>query len=215
MENNSKLTKIYIVRHGQTEANEQKIVSGYFDSPLTSNGEQQAQRRAEDLKHIHFDVVFSSDLVRAKRTAEIIVSDRQLAVNTTRLIRERFFGDWEGRLISEVVEESKKMIAWRETLSEDGKRASKMNFGYESDNDIAWRLITFLREVAVIYSGKTLLVVAHGSIMRALLMHLGFALYEELPSGSIENTGYIVLESDGVDFFIKETVGINKVKIEN
>lgn len=215
MENNSKLTKIYIVRHGETEANAARVVSGHFDTSLTLVGEKQAESRKESLKHIHFDAVFSSDLVRAKRTAEIIASDRQLAVNTTRLIRERCFGNWEGRLISEVVEESKKMIAWRETLTEEGKRASKMNFGYESDNDIAWRLITFLREVAVTYLGQTLLVVVHGSIMRALLMHLGFALYEELPSGSIENTGYVVLESDGVDFFIKETVGINKIKLEN
>ena len=200
MENNSNLTKIYIVRHGETEANAARVVSGHFDSPLTSIGEEQAESRRESLKHINFDAVFSSDLVRAKRTAEIIAVDRKLAVNTTRLIRERCFGRWEGRPISEVVEESKKMLAWRETLTEEGKRASKMNFGYESDNDIAWRLITFLREVAVTYLGQTILVVVHGSITRALLMHLGFAKYDELPSGSIENTGYIVLESDGVDF---------------
>ena len=215
MENNSKLTKIYLVRHGQTEANEQEIMSGHFDSPLTPNGENQAQKRGETLKHIHFDAVFSSDLVRAKRTAEIISSDRQLAVNTTQLIRERCFGEWEGRPISEFVEANEKLFALQKKLSEDQKHDFKPYSYYESNNEIAGRMLTFLREIAVTYFAKTVLVVAHGSIMRSTLMRLGFAKVEEIPAGSIENTGYVVLESDGVDFFIKETVGINKVKIEN
>ncbi len=210
-----KLTKIYVVRHGETHANLNKIVSGHFDSPLTVTGEQQAKLRQESLNNVYFDAVFSSDLVRAKRTAEIITIDRKLAVNTTGLIRERFFGVWEGRLIEDVLKESKHMIEWREKLTETQKRQSKMNFGYESDEQIAWRLMIFLREVAVTYAGQTILVVVHGSIIRATLMHLGFATYDELPTGSIENTGYVVLESDGVDFFIKETLGINKVKQES
>ncbi len=215
MQKSENYTKFYIVRHGQTEANEQEIVSGHFDSPLTPVGEKQAKERAETLKHIHFDAIFSSDLVRAKRTAEVIAADRKLAVNTARLIRERCFGDWEGRPTKEVMEESRHMIEWRKTLTEEGKRASKMNYGYESDDDIAWRLMTFLREVAVTYLGQTICVVVHGSIMRAMLMHLGFANYDELPAGSIENTGYCMIESDGVDFFIRETVGVNKREIEN
>ena len=207
-----KYCTIYIVRHGQAKANVEEMVAGHFDSPLTAKGEKEAKLRAEDLKRIHFDAVFSSDLMRAKRTAEIITLGRQLAVNTTRLIRERNFGDWEGRPIKEVLEEDKKILERLSTLSEQGKRAFKINYGYESDNDIAWRLITFLREIAVSFMGQTVLVVVHGSIMRAALMHLGFANYDELPPGSIENTGYVVLESDGVDFFIKETKGVNKVK---
>jgi broad specificity phosphatase PhoE len=207
-----KYCTIYIVRHGETRANFEKVVAGHFDSPLTAKGEGEAKSRAEDLKRIRFDAVFSSDLMRAKRTAEIITLGRQLAVNTTRLIRERNFGDWEGRPIKEVLEEDKKILERLSTLSEQGKRAFKINYGYESDNDIALRLITFLREIAATFMGQTVLVVVHGSIMRATLMHLGFANYDELPPGSIENTGYAVLQSDGVDFFIKETKGVNKAK---
>ena len=88
-----------------------------------------------------------------------------------------------------------------------------MGEGYESNTEIATRFITFLREIAATYLGKNVLIVCHGSIMRATLMRLGFATYDTLPSGNIENTGYFVLESDGVDFFVKETVGINKITI--
>ena len=210
MEIPEKYCTIYVVRHGETEANLHEIVAGHFDSPLTEQGQKQAKSRAEGLKDTHFDAMFSSDLIRAKRTAEIIALDKKLAVNTTSLIRERFFGDWEGRPTKEVLEEDRKMIAWRNSLTNEQKWRSKINYGYESDEDISWRLTTFLREVAAAYIGKTICVVVHGSIMRALLMDLGFAKYDELPPGTIINTGYFVLQSDGVDFFIKETKGIKK-----
>jgi probable phosphoglycerate mutase len=204
---------IYLIRHGETQANLNKIVSGHFDSPLTEAGEDQAKIRGQELKAIAFDAVFSSDLIRAKRTAELIALDRKLAVQTHKLIRERFFGHWEGRPEGEFLKDNKELIALRKTLSDSQKPHFKYSFGYESDADIAARMITFLREIAVGFAGKTVLVVAHGSIMRATLMHLGFARQEELPAGSIENTGYVVLESDGVDFFLKETKGINKAKV--
>ena len=61
--------------------------------------------------------------------------------------------------------------------------------------------------------GKTILVVSHGGVMRYLLIHLGFGTYTNLPTGSIGNTAYIKLETDGVDFFVKETKGITKKEI--
>ena len=80
----------------------------------------------------------------------------------------------------------------------------------ESADEAVSRLLTFLREVAVAYLGKTILVVNHGTNMRSLLTHLRYATFDELPDGSLENTAYIILESDGVDFFVKKKVGVNK-----
>ena len=207
-----KYCTIYIVRHGETNANLEEIVSGHFDSPLTEKGENQARARGEDLKKIHFDAVFSSDLIRAKRTAEIISLDRQLEVNTSNLLRERFFGKWEGKTISDFIEKNKQLFELEKKFSESQRQTFKPYPDYESNSEIAGRMLTFLREAAVTYTAKTVLVVAHGSILRSLLFHLGFAKTDELPAGSIENTGYVVLQSDGVDFFVKETKGINKIK---
>jgi broad specificity phosphatase PhoE len=57
------------------------------------------------------------------------------------------------------------------------------------------------------------LAVSHGGAMRALLMHLGYATFDELRGRSVENTAYIKLDSDGIDFFVKETKGINKQQL--
>ena len=215
MENSKQYCTIYLVRHGETKANLEEIVSGHFDSPLTEKGEEQAKLRGEDLKKVHFDAVFSSDLIRAKRTAELISLNRKLEVNTAKLLRERFFGEWEGKPISEFVEKNKHLFELEKKLSEEEKQKFKLYPSYESNREIAGRMLTFLREVAATFIGKTVLVVAHGSITRGTLMHLGFAKADELPAGAIENTGYVVLQSDGVDFFIRETKGINKVNINS
>lgn len=165
------------------------------------------------MEGIHFDAIFSSDLGRSVQTAEILNVNRQLEINTTKLLRENFFGTYEGKPAKVFLADNKKLFEKRKQLSD----AEKMRFKYEptqeSDQEAAIRMITFLREIGATYGGKTVLVVSHGSIMRSFLKHLGFAKYEELPGGAIENAGYIVVESDGIDFFIKETKGVNKQKI--
>lgn len=129
-------------------------------------------------------------------------------------MRERSFGEWEGRSEEEFLETNRHLIEKLKFLSEKEKQDFKLGNGYESNSEIARRFVTFLREISATYIGQTVLVVSHGSIMRSLLMLLGFATYDGLPSGSIQNTGYFVLESDGVDFFLKKTEGI-KMSNEN
>jgi 2,3-bisphosphoglycerate-dependent phosphoglycerate mutase len=213
-----KLATIYIVRHGESESNAHidKDSSfhtqwGEFESPLTQKGEEQAQKRAEALRSIEFDAVFSSDLTRAKQTAEIIKLERKLAVQTTRVIRERSYGNYlksfKDKSREQIESEMKKELTM---LDEMAKMTYKPSPDVESPAESASRLITFLREVAVAYAGKKVLVVNHGNNMRNLLTHLGYAKFDELATGDIENTGYIVLESDGTDFFIKETHGVHK-----
>ena len=86
------LTTIYIVRHGETNQNVKRIIEGHGDTPLNENGEMQAKLISEKLRHVQFDLAFSSDLLRAKRTAEIIALEHNLLVETTRLLRERYYG---------------------------------------------------------------------------------------------------------------------------
>lgn len=73
------------------------------------------------------------------------------------------------------------------------------------------RFLTFLRELAVSQAGQTLLVVTHAGLMKHLLAHLAFANLDELSMGKIKNTGYMKLSSDGVEFFIEEVKGIEKI----
>lgn len=209
----SNFCTIYIVRHGETEHNVNHIIQGQTDSPLTEKGLKQAVEARELFKAIDFDAVFSSDLLRAQRTAEIIAAEKKLAVNTNQLLRERRFGKYESLPREAYLKENKRLFEEMKTMTESQKRQVRFGKDYENEEELAGRFITFLREIAVTYSGQTVLAVAHGGIMRALLMHLGFGSFDELRDGNtIKNTGYFVLESDGVDFFIKETVGIEKAK---
>jgi hypothetical protein len=83
-------TRVYIVRHAETEENEQKIIQGHLDTILNSEGERQADLLAKALKDIPFDVAYSSDLKRATDTAKrILVHHSGVKVQTHIAIRER------------------------------------------------------------------------------------------------------------------------------
>ena len=152
-----------------------------------------------------FDAVFSSDLIRSKRTAEIIILEKELVIQTTKALRERYFGKYQGRSFAV----NNKMIRLINNLKMmKGEEIKEV----ESDEKIISRLITFLREIAVSHAGKTVLMVSHGGPMRTLLIHLGFASPENFTEGGISNLSYIKLKSDGIEFFIEKTEGI-KIKI--
>ncbi len=195
---------LYIVRHGQTEWNAEKRTMGHSDSPLTELGVQQADFAAEELKAINFDAVFSSDSGRTQRTAEIIKLDRELIIQTSALLRERNFGSYEGKLGSEFREAVKHKLEEREKLSEDDQWSFKLADDVETDGELVERFITKVREIAVAYPGKTVLVVSHGGCIRNFLVKLGYARREDLPAGSFGNGGYIKVKSDGVDFILGE-----------
>lgn len=204
-------TTIYIVRHGESEANAKGILQGHKDFPLTTKGEEQAKILSQELKNIHFHAVFSSDLLRAKRTAEIIALERKLAVVTTQALRERYFGKLEGMYKKDRTPEIIKMFDDWNALSNEESLKYRPYDG-ETGEEMVGRLSTFLRELNIGYPGKTILIVSHGDVMRNFLVHLGWAHNYELRGKTISNTAYIKIETDGVEFFVKETFGITKNK---
>ena len=208
-ENNNYCT-IYLVRHGETEWNKKRIIMGQSDSPLTETGIEQVKATAQELKRVDFAAIFSSDLLRAQRTAAIIKLERQLAVQTTKALRERTFGHYEGMSVEEFEKIFKDSFDKLKQLTEKEQKAFKLDRDIESDDDVVGRMITRLREIAVAYPGKNVLVVSHGTSIRTFLLHIGYAKLEELKTGAVVNGGYAAVLCDGIDFFIKETRGINK-----
>ncbi|OGJ16649.1 MAG: hypothetical protein A2632_01130 [Candidatus Pacebacteria bacterium RIFCSPHIGHO2_01_FULL_46_16] len=207
--------RFYVARHGETLWNTQKIMQGHADSPLTENGINQARETAKKLEHVQFARVFSSDLLRCVRTAEIISADQDVVIKTSKLLREYSLGPFEGKELSYFLETLKKSISYRESLADELRLSHQLHPEIETEENSAMRMITFLRETAFAYPEKNVLVVSHAVIIRALLIKLGYATNDELPHGSIKNTSYVVLDSDGVDFFVRETVGIEKQKKNN
>lgn len=208
---NKNLTTFYIVRHGQTDWNIQKIIQGQLDIPLNTTGEKQVKGVAEKFKKIKFDLAFSSDLLRAKRTTEIIALEHKLAVQTTELLRERHFGKMEGQP-SQVFFTH---LTLMNRLSHEERFKHKFDKTFESDEAFVARVLTFLRETAVAHPGKTVLVGTHGGVFHVLLLHLGVITYKESDSTRIANGGYMKLKSDGIDIFIEEISGVQEVKNRN
>ncbi|MEK7581680.1 MAG: histidine phosphatase family protein [Patescibacteria group bacterium] len=191
---------LYVTRHGETQWNIQGKVQGHTDSPLTREGVKQAKNLALEFKNIKFDAVYSSDLLRAKRTAEIATLEHKLTIETTEALRERSFGKYEGS--------NKKVLDLLEELRDKNIPYETENI--ENDENLTERIITFLREVAIAYPNKTILILTHGGVLVSLLLHLGFLTREQMRQYHVGNTSYIKLVCNGVDFFIKETKRIDK-----
>lgn len=198
-------TTIVLARHGTTEWNEKGFMQGRKDSPITEKGLKVAHELKEKLKDYKFDMIFSSDLLRAKRTAEIVALEHNLDVQTTELLRERAFGKYEGQPYEIYNEEVDKIV--RE-LSEQEKMNYKHAKDIESYEEVAQRFLKFVREVALLTPGKTILALSHGALMRSVLVKLGFTTFKELGKGFIKNGAYYVIETDGIDFELKANEGI-------
>ena len=207
-ENNRDYCTLYIVRHGETEWNKNRTVMGQMDSPLTPEGVRQVEATADQLKDIHFDAIFSSDSPRAQRTAEIIRLDRDLAIQTSKLLRERKYGRFEGKPAEKFHNAVKHLLEKKEALTEEEQWKFNISDDMESDEELANRFIIQLREIAASHINKTVLVTTHGGCIRMFLVRTGYAGYKKLQGGTFQNAGYVKASSDGIDFFIEEVKGI-------
>jgi broad specificity phosphatase PhoE len=199
---------IYLVRHGQSVANIQEFFG--LDTELTDEGKKQARLLANVLKDIYFDAIFSSNLIRAKQTAEIISLGRKLAIQTKNLLREHHLGSLEGKNKAEVRESFKDLFEIAKTMHVNDRVKYKIVPDMETEEEAVSRYVTVLREIAKAYAGKNVLVVSHQGVMRFFLTHIGYVAYNELAEGSISNLGYVKLQSNGVDFKVIDTQGIIK-----
>ena len=134
--------------------------------------------------------------------------NRRLAIQTSKLLRERKYGHFEGKPSVDFYEKTKHLLEEKEKLSEKEQWKFRFSEDMESDGEVAARFITKLREVAVAYPGKVVLVATHGGCIRTFLMRVGWIEYGGLRGGSFQNAGYVKAVSDGVDFFVKEVAGV-------
>jgi len=207
-------TTFYILRHGETEWNVARRMQGHKDSPLTEAGIQQALAVADVLKDIEFSAIFSSDLLRAHRTAAIVALERDIQIKTTELLRERSFGRFEGWEVEKYREAVKEELFEVEKLSDAERMTHKQSDDIESDEETSTRLLQFLREVAVAYVGKNVLIASHGGVIRAFLLRLGWGTYQELSHNAVRNTAFVKCLSDGVEFEILDTHNVVKADLK-
>ncbi len=207
---NEKKTIIYLVRHGQTKWNEQGIILGQAESELTKLGLEQVHSLKDVLKHIHFDAIFSSDLERAIKTAEIVALERDIPIEMSKLLREKRMGIYEGKHADVLKEDNKKLLKTYKKLTDEEKWKFKRADDMESMEEICKRLLFFFHETVPKYIGKNILVVSHEAIIQSLLIHLKWGNQKEVQSGYIENSGYVQLLVSGESITINEMQGVYK-----
>ena len=177
-------TEFIVVRHGETAENLKGILQGQLDTQLNALGLRQAECVAERLKHEALDLAFSSDLSRAKITAEKIAGPHRLPVITLKALREWDLGDLQGRLISEAVREMPDLTAAFQSDIDEIRIP-----GGESRSTFYQRVADCLDELALRFPGKRILLVSHGGTIRSMFHHIAGAVPGDSRLPLTSNTG--------------------------
>jgi len=182
--------KLYLVRHGESEGNHKRIYCGHTNVELTQKGVLQAQNMAMLFKDIHIEKIYSSPLIRAYNTAIEISKLKNIEIETSDLLKERYFGDFEG-------------LNWEEIESkypEEAKKCIEQEIWYEYKNgetfdNVIKRVSKFLENIT-----DNSVIVAHGVLIRSILYYLNFIGYDNMYEYPIGNCHVLFIEDDKIHY---------------
>ena len=177
------MARLILVRHGQSVWNASNRFTGWTDVGLSEQGVEEAEDAGRQLSEIRIDVVHTSDLVRAQRTAEIIMRHNEASEDVSTKydwrLNERHYGALQGLNKAETAEQhgAEQVRIWRRSFDvapPDG----------ESLEMTAERTIPYFTEEIVpdLVSGKNVLVSAHGNSLRSIVMHIDEISSEDIVS---------------------------------
>ena len=171
------MTRLLLVRHGETDWTVQGRFLGHTNLPLNGRGQRQAAAIAQALSCETIHAIYASDLDRAMITAQAIAGFQESTHNTVPVVpesrlREVNFGDWDGLTYAEILARDPDSVnAWQ------GDFLKTAPPGGESLRQLAGRLKPFLEDVASAYPDETFVVAAHaGSLQCLLCLALGVSL---------------------------------------
>lgn len=192
-------TVFYLIRHGESLANQQNRLCGHADWDLTDLGREQARRTAQLLRSVPVDVILSSDLLRAKHTAQAVAELKGLPVQTDPGFREIFVGPWEGQLEADVkAKEPELLAAWRQEL--------KHVPGGESVEALYDRVRAALDRAAEQYAGKHIVVATHATPIRVLTcVFSGRPLSDAVHIHPASNASVTKILWDGTQYTLEDT----------
>jgi len=149
------VTTILLARHGETDWNRDGRFQGWADPPLNELGREQAQSLADRLRETPFDAVYTSDLRRARETAEIVAAPHGVPVASDTALREIDVGSWSGLTRAQIEER------FPGAHHHDG----------ETREHHAARVVAAVERIARAHPRRRILVVSHGGSLRALRHH--------------------------------------------
>lgn len=159
------MNKLYIVRHGKTDWNVKGLLQGSTDIELNEEGILETKELAKKVNLDEIDICICSPLKRTKQTAAILIRNKVKIIYDD-LIKERGFGDYEGKkIIFDLVAQQ-----WDYKLNDS-------SHNIESIKDCLERANKFLNKIKKQFPNKTILIISHGSFMKAL--HFNLVGYSE------------------------------------
>ena len=164
---------LVLIRHGQSLWNAENRFTGWTDIDLSKKGENEARDAGEKLENVAFDVVHTSALMRAQRTAEIIIKhnkkSQDIPTYKDERLNERHYGSLQGLNKTETAEKygAEQVHIWRRSfdISPPDGESLKMT---------AERTLPYFKEDVLkhLNEGKNVLISAHGNSLRSIVMHI-------------------------------------------
>jgi 2,3-bisphosphoglycerate-dependent phosphoglycerate mutase len=154
------VTRVVLLRHGQTAWNAEQRIQGQLDVPLNANGQWQAHRLADALQGEEVTAIYSSDLTRTRQTAAPLALHKGLEPRLDAGLRERAFGSFEGRTYQEIDQRWPEHAAlWR---------ARDLHYrpgGGEDLHSFNERSISTVQKLAAAHAGQSIAIFAHGGVL--------------------------------------------------
>jgi alpha-ribazole phosphatase len=156
--------RVYLMRHGEVDCGSEQRCNGHLDIDVTETGIEQMRRLSAQLTGKPVAAVYSSDLIRSVKGAEIIAKGLGLTFTPLKALRERGFGAWEGLTAGEIKERyPREYASWRSDL---------LNFrppGGECLLDVQARVLPEYRRLVAAHAGQEVAMLLHGGVNRVIL----------------------------------------------
>jgi alpha-ribazole phosphatase len=191
------MTCLILIRHGETDWNTEGRWQGQADVPLNETGWRQAQQIAHSLQSAGIAAIYSSDLQRARQTAQVLADSTGLPLHLDKRLREIHQGDWQGLLFSEIQK--------RYAQAYQDRRRDPLNFASPGGEPVAAvreRVLAAAQEIIRRHPNATVAVVSHGFVLAVLIAHLRglpFDLVWDLIPG---NGQWVVVETQMQDLLL-------------
>ncbi len=190
-------TVLYIVRHGFSIANAEKIFTGHTNIPLSELGVKQASHVTDYFLDKKVDVIYSSDLDRAYDTVKGVADSKNLEIIKNQNLREIYAGEWEGKTFSELLEQYPDYSMWRTTVHK------VRTTGGESVMELANRVYNEVLKIAKAEIGKTVLIGTHATPLRALIAKISGGSFEKMQDTPwFPNCAIFKISYDGENFSV-------------
>ncbi len=181
------LTRLILIRHGQSVWHAENRFTGWTDVDLSERGVKEAEEAGDELRDQVIDVIHTSDLIRAKRTADIVmranVSSKDVVTKSDWRLNERNYGALQGLNKAETAEKhgAEQVRIWRRSFDVAPPEGESLEM-------TAKRTIPYFEEEILpdLESGGGVLVSAHGNSLRSIVMHIEGISPEEIVSFEIQ-----------------------------